>query len=262
MRWKDVLLGTLAIQGLTLFATRLSLICPFGLHKPRLPSRVVPHFRRLVWLDQPHLRPSGVQLYRGFGLRRAFEPTNHPAANRPDWYRGQAAFVRADRTSSRGIGSCDRGGRISAGGPLGFFPISSSTMESGSRRSTIRLPKGPSPRLASLFPCLFMGVTFPLLCDIFRSIPRNGHLPSVLYAWNTIGACSGVLACQFILIPEIGHQPTFWLMAGLNILLGLYFLASGGAPASDEAADTACVQYFQALEYHLGREVPSLLVPP
>ena len=103
----------------------------------------------------------------------------------------------------------------------------------------------------SLFvPCLFMGVTFPLLCDLFRSIPRNGHLPSVLYAWNTVGACAGVLACQFILILAIGHEPTFWLLAGLNILLGLYFLASGGAPAGDEAANTASTTF------------PSAGVPP
>ena len=39
-------------------------------------------------------------------------------------------------------------------------------------------------------------------------------------------------------------------MAGLNILLGLYFLANGGAPASDEAADTACTTF------------PSAGVPP
>ncbi|MCY4605265.1 MAG: hypothetical protein OXE49_13630, partial [Gemmatimonadetes bacterium] len=105
--------------------------------------------------------------------------------------------------------------------------------------------------VVSLFlPCLFMGVTFPLLCDIFRSISRNGRLPSVLYAWNTIGACTGVLACQFILIPEIGHKPTFWLMIGLNILLGLYFVVSGGVPASDEAADTASATF------------PSAGVPP
>ena len=103
-----------------------------------------------------------------------------------------------------------------------------------------QIAQGAIATVSLFLPCLFMGVTFPLLCDIFRSIPRGGRLPSVLYAWNTIGACVGVLACQFILIPEIGHKPTFWLMAGLNILLGLYFVVSGGAPASDEVADTAC----------------------
>ena len=90
-----------------------------------------------------------------------------------------------------------------------------------------------------LVPCLFMGVTFPLLCDTFRSTPRGGQFPAALYAWNTFGACSGVLTCQFILILSVGHKPTFWLMAGLNMLLGFYFLVRGGAPAVDESANTA-----------------------
>ena len=74
-----------------------------------------------------------------------------------------------------------------------------------------QIAQGAIATISLFIPCLFMGVTFPLLCDIFRSIPRtrNGQLPSTLYAWNTIGACAGVLACQFILISEIGHKPTF-----------------------------------------------------
>ncbi len=85
-------------------------------------------------------------------------------------------------------------------------------------------------------PCLFMGATFPLLCDAYRPTPQGGRFPAALYAWNTLGACSGVLACQFALIPWLGHKPTFWLMAGLNISLGLYFLARGKAPVGDPAA--------------------------
>ena len=121
----------------------------------------------------------------------------------------------------------------------GSFPYH---LDDGIWVQTIRyqIAQGTIAAISLFIPCLFMGVTFPLLCDIFRSIARNRHLPSVLYAWNTIGACTGVLACQFILIPEIGHQPTFWLMAGLNILLGLYFVASGGSLAGDEVADTTC----------------------
>ena len=124
----------------------------------------------------------------------------------------------------------------------GSFPY---YLDDGIWLQTIRyqIAQGAIATVSLFIPCLFMGVTFPLLCDIFRSISRNGRLPSVLYAWNTIGACAGVLACQFILIPAIGHEPTFWLIAGLNILLGLYFLASGGAPAGDEAADTASTTF-------------------
>ncbi len=81
--------------------------------------------------------------------------------------------------------------------------------------------------LCVFVPCFFMGVTFPLLCDVFR---EDDRFPSSLYAWNTFGACSGVLVCQFVVIPWIGHSWTFWAAAGVNTALGVYFLATGGAP--------------------------------
>jgi predicted membrane-bound spermidine synthase len=93
---------------------------------------------------------------------------------------------------------------------------------------TYELGKIALATLCVFIPCVFMGVTFPLLCDVFREYER---FPSSLYAWNTVGACSGVLVCQFIAIPWIGHVTTFWLAAGLNALLGTYFLIAGGAPA-------------------------------
>jgi spermidine synthase len=79
-------------------------------------------------------------------------------------------------------------------------------------------------------PCFLMGVTFPLLCHAFLGAPRGSRFPSALYAWNTLGACLGVLACQFVLLPWIGHDRTLWWMAGLNFLLGAFFTATGGAP--------------------------------
>jgi spermidine synthase len=88
-------------------------------------------------------------------------------------------------------------------------------------------------------PCVLMGVTFPLLCSAFLSHPAGGRFPARLYAWNTLGACAGVLACQFALILWIGHEPTFWLMLVLNALLGLYFLWAGGAPAAAPATPAA-----------------------
>jgi hypothetical protein len=82
-------------------------------------------------------------------------------------------------------------------------------------------------------PCLFMGMTFPLICNAFVSVPAGERLPATLYAWNTLGACTGVLACQFLLLPWIGHSMTFWSMAVINLLLGGYFLATGGAPVAE-----------------------------
>lgn len=79
-------------------------------------------------------------------------------------------------------------------------------------------------------PCFFMGMTYPLLCEAYRATPRGDRFPSLLYAWNTLGACAGVLVCQFVLVPEVGHGPMFRGMIALNLLLGLFCLATGGDP--------------------------------
>lgn len=73
-------------------------------------------------------------------------------------------------------------------------------------------------------PCFFMGVTFPLLCDVFCDDDR---FPSVVYGWNTLGACCGVLACEFVLLPWVGHKVALAVMVGANLGLGSYFLARG-----------------------------------
>jgi spermidine synthase len=90
-----------------------------------------------------------------------------------------------------------------------------------------------------LIPCIFMGVTFPLICHAFVNTSKSERFPSSLYAWNTLGACTGVLACQYLLIPELGHGPTYWLMAGINLLLGGYFWVSGGADPALHAKPVA-----------------------
>lgn len=89
--------------------------------------------------------------------------------------------------------------------------------------------------LCVFVPCFFMGVTFPLLCDVYRGQPGTDRFPSALYAWNTLGACSGVLASLFIFLPWLGHILMFWLLAALNGAIGLFFLARGGAPDTPRA---------------------------
>ncbi len=84
-------------------------------------------------------------------------------------------------------------------------------------------------------PCVMMGTTFPLLCDVFKS---SSTFPSSLYAWNTLGACCGVIACQVFFLPRIGHDRTFLIVAVVNGLLGGYFLLTGGSKAnSTDASD-------------------------
>lgn len=76
-------------------------------------------------------------------------------------------------------------------------------------------------------PCFWMGTTFPLLSQVLRDAPTGERLPAALYGWNTLGACTGVLACQFLLLPTVGHTSTFWLMLALNVGIGGFFLISG-----------------------------------
>ena len=76
-------------------------------------------------------------------------------------------------------------------------------------------------------PCLFMGVTFPLLCAAFSGKSGGQRFPAAIYAWNTLGAGCGVLVAQFLLLPWLGHKDTLWAMVGLNILIGAYFLLAG-----------------------------------
>jgi spermidine synthase len=91
-------------------------------------------------------------------------------------------------------------------------------------------------------PCFWMGVSFPLLCHGFRGDPR---FPSALYAWNTLGACSGVLAAEFLLVPWLGHDRMFVAMVGASALLGGYFLLAGArwrVPTLDAFADAGDAQ--------------------
>ncbi|MGH0029835.1 MAG: tetratricopeptide repeat protein [Myxococcota bacterium] len=91
-----------------------------------------------------------------------------------------------------------------------------------------------------LVPCFFMGVTFPLLCDHFAGRPGGARFPARLYAVNTLGACSGVVACQYLLLPELGHDRTLLAMAVANAALGgIFLLPAAGAGAGSEDAPTA-----------------------
>ena len=86
--------------------------------------------------------------------------------------------------------------------------------------------------LCIFVPCFFMGVTFPLLCDAHRS---EGVFPSRLYAWNTMGACAGVVTSEFVLLLTLGHGRMLWLLVGLNVWIGVVFLTGRGGKATVDA---------------------------
>jgi len=104
-------------------------------------------------------------------------------------------------------------------------------------------------------PCFFMGVSYPLLGHAFRGHQR---FPSALYAWNTLGACIGVLLTQFALIPWLGHDSTYAVMLVLNLFIALYFLLGAGgaaaqsAPAASRAQPPAAIADDNARAIQLG----------
>jgi spermidine synthase len=67
-------------------------------------------------------------------------------------------------------------------------------------------------------PCFAMGATFPLLCAGRRS---DARWPSALYATNTLGAASGVLLCELLLLPSLGHALLLVVLIAGNALLGV-----------------------------------------
>ena len=71
--------------------------------------------------------------------------------------------------------------------------------------------------LCVFVPCFLMGVTFPLLCNAFRN---DARFPAALYSWNTLGACTGVLACEFVLLAWLGHQRMYLVILIANGALG------------------------------------------
>ena len=74
--------------------------------------------------------------------------------------------------------------------------------------------------LAVFVPCFLMGITFPLLCDARR---QDARFPAGVYAWNTLGACAGVLASEFVLLAWLGHTRMLLALAVANVALGAYF---------------------------------------
>ena len=93
-----------------------------------------------------------------------------------------------------------------------------------------------------LVPATFMGATFPILCDAF---PGRKGFPSELYAWNTLGACSGVLLAEFVLLRHLGQFVSLGMLAVAHIALAPAFTAvarryePGAGAAAARAAGAA-----------------------
>ncbi len=133
---------------------------------------------------------------------------------------------------------------LPAGGePYSFPHAIDGGLEVWRLKAVWKLIMGATALVVLTTPCFFMGTTFPLLCQAFS---RNARFPSELYAANTLGACLGVVACEFLLIAELGHQWTLVLLVALNAALGTFFLVGKAGEAPDERSADIPVRRMEA----------------
>jgi spermidine synthase len=91
-----------------------------------------------------------------------------------------------------------------------------------------------------IVPTVLMGATLPLVlkASTFRSSSLAEQV-GLLYGSNAAGAIAGTLAAGLFLIPELGIQRTFFVAAGLNVLVGASAVALSMIARPDTLAPTA-----------------------
>lgn len=76
-------------------------------------------------------------------------------------------------------------------------------------------------------PTFFMGSSIPLLTAV---LPENSEevnrMHSKIYGINTLGALMGVLIGTFVLLPKYGLALSLFLGGGINLIIGILFLAN------------------------------------
>jgi hypothetical protein len=85
----------------------------------------------------------------------------------------------------------------------------------------VSVVKWTTAGLMILPPCVFLGMTFPLMSvGILRRAPnRSGEILSFLYFTNSFGASIGALITGFFLVPRLGLPNTLVAAAMLNVLI-------------------------------------------
>lgn len=78
--------------------------------------------------------------------------------------------------------------------------------------------------LLVMFPATFaLGGVFPAVLQIHaRGLDKVAGSVGTVYASNTVGTIAGAALAGFVLIPQIGVQPTVLFVAVLEVLLGLF----------------------------------------
>ncbi|MFN2442726.1 MAG: fused MFS/spermidine synthase [Thermoanaerobaculia bacterium] len=82
---------------------------------------------------------------------------------------------------------------------------------------------------ALLIPTALMGATFPVIVKLYSLAASRSEARSVgvVYLSNTLGSIAGSLLAGFFLIRWIGSQNGLFLMALINLGIGLWFLLGG-----------------------------------
>lgn len=94
---------------------------------------------------------------------------------------------------------------------------------------------------ALLVPTALMGATFPVVVKIYSLAAEKSESRSVgiIYLGNTTGSILGSLLAGFVLIRLVGSQNGLFLMATINLGLGLWFLLAGKRASQPALAGAA-----------------------
>ncbi|MCH8016021.1 MAG: tetratricopeptide repeat protein [Acidobacteria bacterium] len=99
-----------------------------------------------------------------------------------------------------------------------------------------------------------MGATIPCAIQIVTADERNlGYRLGVLYSMNTVGAIIGAFLTGFFLIPWVGINSSFLLMAVINVGVGLAVVLAGDSSLRQRIFYGAC---------GVGFSVLLLVIPP
>jgi spermidine synthase len=93
-----------------------------------------------------------------------------------------------------------------------------------------------------LGPTIMMGATFPVLADHLAAVQGRRLAPQWLYTVNLLGAILGAALAGFVLMPTLGVWGTIVAAAALNVGVGVWVLATPGAPEQRPAAEAAPVE--------------------
>ncbi|HVR42078.1 MAG TPA: fused MFS/spermidine synthase [Thermoanaerobaculia bacterium] len=108
---------------------------------------------------------------------------------------------------------------------------------------------------ALLIPTVLMGATFPVVVKIYSLAAERSEARSVgvIYFANTLGSIAGSLLAGFVLIRLLGSQNGLFLMAAINLVIGLWFLVRGRERGAAALATAAAAVGAVGLSFVLAR---------